>query len=214
VVCGKIFCVRIFEYLIMSVRSSSSSESEFDDDVVPILANNSDSREIVGVPKPSKKLSSKAKMNKVVCNQETGPQSLKRVAPKSSKMRSNKSKSSKQFSGCRLLYASLARTAVKGISVKSDKPRRVRKQEAVGDVQLEHVQRHPEAKVASVIVMSLEHGGDITFPPALSSSVTLLSCEKSHSDTKAEPVLAMVMEEDGNVSVPHPSTSASDSCIK
>jgi hypothetical protein len=57
--------------------------------------------------------------------------------------------------------------------------------------------------------MSPEHGGDIKFPPALSLSVTLPSCENSHSDTKAEPVLAMAMEEDGNVSVPHPSTSAS-----
>jgi hypothetical protein len=86
----------------------------------------------------------------------------------------------------------------------------VRKQEAVGDVQLEHVQHHLEAKVASVIVMSQEHGGDIKVPPALSLSMTLPSCEKSHSDTKAEPVLAMAMEEDGNVSVPHPSTSAYD----
>jgi len=80
----------------------------------------------------------------------------------------------------------------------------------VGDVQLEHVQHHLEAKVASVIVMSQEHGGDIKVPPALSLSMTLPSCEKSHSDTKAEPVLAMAMEEDGNVSVPHPSTSAYD----
>jgi hypothetical protein len=122
-VCAKIFCVRIFEYPMMSVRSSSSSESELDNDVVPILANSSDLREIVGVPEPSKKVSSKSKMNKVVCNQETGPQSSKRVTPQSSKMRSNKSKSSKQLSGCRLLYASLARTSVKGISAKSDKPR-------------------------------------------------------------------------------------------
>jgi hypothetical protein len=94
--------------------------------------------------------------------------------------------------------------------VKSDKPRRVKKKEAVGDVQLEHVQRHPVAKVGSAIVMSPEHGGNIKFPPALSSSVTLPSCENSLSDTKAEPVLAMAMEEDGNVSVPHPSTSLSD----
>jgi len=114
------------------------------------------------------------------------------------------------LSGRRLKYASLARTSVKGISAKSDKPSRVKRQEAVGDVQLEHVQRHPEAKVASVIVMSPEHGGDIKFPPALSLSVILPSCKNSVSDTKPEPVLAMAMEQDGNVSVPHPSTSVSD----
>jgi hypothetical protein len=54
-----------------------------------MLANNSDLREIVDVPQPSKKVSNKSKMNKVVCIQETGPQSLKRVTPQSSKKCSN-----------------------------------------------------------------------------------------------------------------------------
>jgi hypothetical protein len=62
-------------------------------------------------------------MNKVVRNQETGPQSSKRAAPQTSKTCSNMSKSSKQMSGCRLLYASLDRTSGKDISAKSDKPR-------------------------------------------------------------------------------------------
>jgi hypothetical protein len=79
----------------MSVHSSSSSEKEWDEDVVPMLANTSDLREIVAVPQPSKKVSNKSKMNKVACIQETGPQSSKRVAPQSSKRLSNKSKLNK-----------------------------------------------------------------------------------------------------------------------
>ena len=100
--------------------------------------------------------------------------------------------------------------SVKVISAKSNKPRQKKKKEAVGNEQLEHVQRRKEAKIASIIVMSLEHGGDMKFPPALSLSVILPSCKNSVSDTKPEPVLAMAMEQDGNVSVPHPSTSVSD----
>jgi hypothetical protein len=100
--------------------------------------------------------------------------------------------------------------SVKVISAKSNKPRQKKKKEAVGNEQLEHVQRRKEAKIASIIVMSLEHGGDMKFPPALSSSATLLSCENSLSDAKPEPVLAMAMEQDGDVSVPRPSTSVSD----
>jgi hypothetical protein len=85
-VCAKIFCVRIFDYPMMSVCSSSSSEKEWDEDVVPMLANSSDSRELVAVPEPSKKVSNnKSKMNQVVCIQETGPQPSMRVAPQSSK---------------------------------------------------------------------------------------------------------------------------------